>query len=430
MRTILSFVCALLATAGSVFWIHSTNAQQPNLSVLAKMPDWNALEEYHGVVTREDFTYLLTKVYAPGGNWKEFFKMEDDGFQVKKWDRGDDWMKIRFAENRNLRTKPPRYWKATWELEPVKKLEKKPLDGVHITLDPGHLGGPWAKLEERWFQIGEADPVMEGDMVMIVANHLERRLKDLGAKVTYTRKGDGPVTSARPETFYEEARAELERRGVKNPRQNYDDQPFNRSTTVQGMAELIFYRYSEIDTRAEKVNTELQPDLVLALHFNAEPWGDPADPDLTARDHFHILIHGTYSEKELSYDDQRFEMLLKLLNGSHFQEAEIAKVVAPAMAKANGLPAYRYPGDNARQLPGNRYVWKRNLRANRLFQCPVIYLEPYVMNAKTTYERIQMGDYSGVRNVEGQLRKSIFREYADSVAEGLAEYYQKAREEA
>jgi hypothetical protein len=50
------------------------------------------------------------------------------------------------------------------------------------------------------------------------------------------------------------------------------------------------------------------------------------------------------------------------------------------------------------------------------------------MNNEETYARIQAGDYSGEREVAGKMRKSIFREYADSVVEGLADFYRpKAR---
>jgi hypothetical protein len=49
------------------------------------------------------------------------------------------------------------------------------------------------------------------------------------------------------------------------------------------------------------------------------------------------------------------------------------------------------------------------------------------MNSKDVFARIQAGDYEGMRNINGVERKSIFREYADSVADGLVEYYSKAR---
>jgi hypothetical protein len=49
------------------------------------------------------------------------------------------------------------------------------------------------------------------------------------------------------------------------------------------------------------------------------------------------------------------------------------------------------------------------------------------MNSKDVFARIQAGDYEGVRDIDGVARKSIFREYADSVVDGLVEYYSKAR---
>jgi len=49
------------------------------------------------------------------------------------------------------------------------------------------------------------------------------------------------------------------------------------------------------------------------------------------------------------------------------------------------------------------------------------------MNSKDVFARIQAGDYEGVRNITGVERKSIFREYADGVADGLVEYYSNAR---
>jgi hypothetical protein len=72
-------------------------------------------------------------------------------------------------------------------------------------------------------------------------------------------------------------------------------------------------------------------------------------------------------------------------------------------------------------------VYARNLLATRLYRCPVVYCEPYVMNSKDVFARIEAGDFDGTRNVNGAERQSIFREYADSVVEGLVDYYSKAR---
>ncbi|TAE90345.1 MAG: hypothetical protein EAZ81_10395 [Verrucomicrobia bacterium] len=57
-----------------------------------------------------------------------------------------------------------------------------------------------------------------------------------------------------------------------------------------------------------------------------------------------------------------------------------------------------------------------------MYDCPVIFFEPYVMNSREVYERIQAGDYPGEAEVAGKMRKSIYREYADALVEGLLQY--------
>ena len=74
---------------------------------------------------------------------------------------------------------------------------------------------------------------------------------------------------------------------------------------------------------------------------------------------------------------------------------------------------------------GSPYVWARNLLANRLFECPVIYLEPYVMNNTDVHARVQAGDYNGLREINSAKRESIFSEYVRGVVDGLVAYYGK-----
>lgn len=141
--------------------------------------------------------------------------------------------------------------------------------------------------------------------------------------------------------------------------------------------------------------------------------------------HFHILLNGAYTEGEVRLADQRFAMLEKLLQRTHREEAQVAKTIAEIFARRSGLPPYEYSpyGNNYRNIPGSPYLYARNLLANRLYDCPVIFMEPYVMNSIVDYARIQAGDYEGLRPINGTLKPSIFREYAGSLAVGLARHY-------
>jgi len=51
------------------------------------------------------------------------------------------------------------------------------------------------------------------------------------------------------------------------------------------------------------------------------------------------------------------------------------------------------------------------------------------MNSEEDHARIQLGDYDGLKEVGGKLRPSIFREYAETVATGLSDYYSSKRSE-
>ena len=284
-------------------------------------------------------------------------------------------------------------------------------------------------MEERWFQVGDSKPVQEGDLTLRVARLLATRLRDLGAKVSFVRSADEPTTGKRPDDFRELARKILIKNGVPQPRADVlDSTDPEKEKTIRWQSEILFYRYSEIRRRAALVNFKLHPDLVLCLHFNAEGWGDPTSPMLTDTNHLHLLVNGSYLAEELEFDDERFEMIRRLLSRAYDEELPLADTIAVAMARETGLPPYAYPTTNSTTKVGTSgYVYARNLLATRLYRCPVVYCEPYVMNSKDVFARIQAGDYEGTRNINGVERKSIFREYADSVADGLVEYYSKAR---
>jgi N-acetylmuramoyl-L-alanine amidase len=396
------------------------------LSALAERPDWSQLEAFQETITRDEFQRLLNQVYAPNGAAKGIVDIEPDGAVIKTALTPPANWRLRFAPDAASEKAPPRFWRPAASL-PAPSVDR-PLAGVKIALDPGHLGGAWAKMEERFFQIGESRPVTEGDMTLRVASMLAPKLRALGAEVTSVRDTTQPATDARPETLHEAARSELAERGIAAPREFYNgpDDPL-RGSTVQAESELLFYRISEIRRRAELVNQKLRPDLVLCLHFNAEAWGDPLHPEFVPRNHLHVLVNGCYSATELRLDDQRFEMLSKLLSRASSEEVAIADKVASALAGATKLPPYEYTTGNAVHAGTNPYVWARNLLANRLYHAPVVFLEPYVMNSEVVWERVQAGDYEGEQWIGGELRRSIYREYADAVAEGLTVYYSKVR---
>ena len=398
-----------------------------NIGILGSKPKWGVLKNYQHTITHEEFAHLINDVYCTHGIPEDLIKIGNDSAEIVTDDSSRETFKLEFASDENSKARVPRLWRPAKSLPPTKPT--RPLAGLRIALDPGHLGGKWAKMEERWFQVGDTKPVTEGDLTLRVSRMLAPRLRKLGATVLFVRNSTQPITPKRPADFRELARTILVKNGVPRPRDEVlNPKDPEKEGTIKFQSEILFYRYSEIRRRAVLVNTKLHPDLVVCLHFNAEGWGDPANPTLIDDNHLHLLVNGSYLQDELTLDDERFEMIRRLLSRAYDEELPIADTVATFMARATGLPAYQYPTTQTTTKVGSSgYVYARNLLATRLYRCPVVYCEPYVMNSKDGYARIEAGDYEGSKEINGVQRKSIFREYADSVAEGLKEYYSNAR---
>ena len=413
-----SILCSLGAVLiiGSIYlWlqisqgpeIHSTIPDpDPRLANLGTTPEWNTLTQYNGVLSLDEFETALHDIYLLGPNLH--FDINSEGVKVTST-ISQDIPRVAFAQG-PARSQPPRYWRPACELPPAP--EDRPLDGLRIAIDPGHIGGDWARMEERWYQIADTDPVTEGDMTLLTAKLLAPELESLGALVTLVRSTPDPVTNLRPDDLRFYARRLLS--GAPEAK-------------ILSLSQRLFYRTAEIRARASLVNNTIRPDIVLCLHFNAERWGPiPTMPELSPRNHFHMILHGAYLDSEIAHEDERFELMHKIFQRTHEEEAALAKALATSFLAATGLPAYLYSiGRPAKRL--GPALWARNLLANRLYQCPVLFFEPYVMNNKEVYQRIQEGDYEGMREVAGSIRKSIYREYRDAILAGLTTYYGSQR---
>jgi hypothetical protein len=318
---------------------------------------------------------------------------------------------LAFAPGGTAAGSGPRYWRRRDEL-PALTNPARPLDGVHIALDPGHIGGAYARMEQRYNQPDPSAPAFkEGDLTLRTARVLAPALEELGARVSLVRSAPEPLTPLRPAQLMDAARASL----------HLNRQP-DDAVSVEREAERLFYRAAEIRARAALVNDKLRPDLVLCIHYNGDGSGDR----YSTANHLHVLAHGCIGGDEFPNDDQRLDGLLRLVQDIPGTEIPLCTAVARRMAEATALPAYTYRS-GARMAPGEPFVWLRNLLANRLYLCPVVYLEPWVQNNREVIARFTAGDYEGTAPVAGWERPSIFREYSAGVTAGLRDWFAERR---
>ena len=355
--------------------------------------DWSALEQFQETMPRSEFDSLLTNVYCPSAALTGC---------------------LTYASNSVTIFSTPEKTNALFTLRFGSSFIPHPSSLRRIVLDPGHIGGEWARMEERWFVRGKARPVQEAVLNLLVARRLRDQLRAAGYDVVLTKNNFEPVTDKRPEDFRAEAARTLPEPafGSELERAAY------LSDLWRKRMELLFYRNAEIAARAKLINETLRPDLTICLHFNAVEWNE--HNDLVDDNRLVVFVHGDYLPGEVADDAQKLRLFYKLLSRSLAVEVPVAEALANALAQATKLPAADYgAGGPAVHVGANAYVYARNLAANRLIDSPVVFLEPYYMNNRIVYQRIQLGDYDGEQVVEGKSYRSIFREYADAVAAGL-----------
>jgi N-acetylmuramoyl-L-alanine amidase len=386
--------------------------------------DWASLTHADGCLTRGEFIRLVEQVYSPDMGLYAYTTFASNGVALHASTNRDGapLVSIRFADSETQRAVAPRTFKTRADIAALGNPADAPLRGLRICLDPGHIGGAWARMEERFLVIDRTQWfVQEAAMNLLVARLAREQLEKLGAAVLMTKDDFEPVTTNRPPDF--QAQAEIDVGAYE--RFGHLPDLFREAARQDGIrkrAELLFYRNAEIAARAKKVNEELKPDITACIHFNATE--QSGDDKMTDANGLMVFTHGNYSASELESPDQRFFLMRKLLEGSHETELGAAEAVCTALRDATGLDIVQfYEGGFAGPAGTNGLVYARNLAASRQFAGPVIYLEPYYMNNRTVYRRIQLGDYDGVKEIDGTPFRSIFREYADAIVAGLLAYY-------
>ncbi|MEM9400217.1 MAG: hypothetical protein AAF984_08400, partial [Verrucomicrobiota bacterium] len=397
------------------------------LSITGDSPEWRKLDPYQKTITHKKFHELVNTIYSIDQYLYEYLTVHEDRIdvylekekQTKLWTlylAKDETLENPFNRHQILKRK------FSFNYRPL------PLLGITICLDPGHIGGKWTKIEERHMQMrtGNYPPITEGDLTTITCRHVERILKAAGAKVQWTREDNEPVTDLRPTDLYKEALDYYK----KSPRRSLRYANSSSLTQVMLWANLLFYRVFEIEARARRIE-KLQPDMTLCVHFNAAPTPNPMRPRLYNVRKLVTFVHGSYTSEEIDDLWQRYHLFKKLLECSVYTEIEASDSITKRMVEMWGWPPENYDSwDTAhRAHPENPYIWSRNLLANRLYPGPVVFIEGPYMNDKYAFHRLVEGDYDGIRIIKGKPERSIFREFAETIAEGIIDFYSRPQKE-
>lgn len=394
-----------------------------SLPPLAELPPWQHLIRWDDTLTRAEFEDRVRRIYSPDKAFFKYWTADDSqGMVYEDLAKTHLLWTVHFLPPGSETTRPPPTITDAQVAEAHDATPEKPLNGLTICLDPGHIGGIWADTEERSFRIRNGPLIQEATLNLTTCECLCPLLENAGANVVWTKRDTEPVTRLRSWDFWNEA---VELMAQQQPK-FFQHNPSRQKVFELFLwhADILFYRISEIQARAEKVNNELHPDLTLCLHYNAAAWhGRPSFTDINQ---IVVFIHGSYTADELQYDNQKFALINKLFENSSPTEQAIGDSIGTEIKKGWNWPPENYGGSGISHGPaGNPYVWYRNLLANRLYNGPVVFVEGPFMNNRHIYQRLIEGDYEGEKVIEGKKVRSVYREYAEIVAAGVIDYYRQ-----
>ena len=273
----------------------------------------------------------------------------------------------------------------------------KPLTGVRIAIDPGHIAGDlkMAKAESRFIDMtvkGEKVAFFEGELTLTVALMLRDSLIKQGAEVFLSR--DKGNLSAIGKTFDQWITSDL-RKILKSKGLTKAQIDYKIRNTSKGRFYQKYFLDRDLDARAEKINY-FKPHFTIVIHFNADSknigWKKP-----THRNYSMTFVPGAYLKYEMSTKLERFDFVRTLLT-EHMQEStRLSSYVMDEFERKLDVPRVsRLEEPNYLKYLSKKVkegIYARNLRLCRLLNTPICYGESLLQDNEKELLALSKNDF-------------------------------------
>lgn len=281
------------------------------------------------------------------------------------------------------------------------------LKGAKIAIDPGHFGGAFARLEERFIKLSAAQAKTEheisfdeGTLTYLTAIHLKALLEAEEANVFVTRAGINQ--GAFQESFFEWLAKEPLLWSSKEP-----------------LTSLFRTYYNRLDliARAEKIN-EFKPDLTLILHYNAVGAGALGEENYNL-----AFIPGAFRAGELDKIEDRYEFLRLIVTDDLEKSLALSQNVVEHFVRELHVPLVSQSTKisylEKACLWQQTGVYSRNLALTRLVHGPLCYGETLIQNCREECLRLAKTD----TEIAGIRCSSRVKEVAQAYFEAVKAYF-------
>lgn len=306
----------------------------------------------------------------------------------------------------------------TLRLAPKKKRDassiqvRKDLIGVKIALDPGHFGGPYAKLEQRYIDIPpsleRSDHIQfdEGTLNLLTALYLKILLEKEGAIVMITRDQVGK--GVYKEDFFDWLKGH--------------PSLWAKEGSLMTLFRKHYYPL-DLRARADKINA-FGPDLSLIIHYNAHHIEEVYSSNNCVASHNYnmLFIPGAFCRNELAEQQSRYEFLRLLVSEDLEKSLKLSHFILKELSHALKVPKVS-SSDGARYLNNvclkvEDGIYARNLALTRLIHGTVCYGETLVQNNIDECQNLYRTDFV----IGGQKCSSRVKQVAEAYFDGIKRY--------
>lgn len=276
----------------------------------------------------------------------------------------------------------------------------KPLQGWKIALDPGHIGGAFSRLEERYIDMLPSKQIEfrtdiqfnESHLAILTAKLLKKLLEERGAEVWMTREEEGKgCFSEEYDTFLSNNYAYVLDTLVAYypPSQQKAMRLFWQNKATPSEIFRLSYNFIDLEERARLINA-YNPHLTVCIHYNLGGEYDANKKNTgTSHNYSMVFVPGGFrklipysegfSRKSLVNKEARYAFIRLLVTDDIEDSISLGKYAITAFNKYLGIPTASK--SDAKYLDvlcieASRGVYHRNLTLLRLVKGAILYGEP------------------------------------------------------
>lgn len=341
----------------------------------------------------------------------------------------DSLVKV-YNEKKNKRM--GKYWSVILPELNSKQQGKRPLEGIKIAIDPGHIAGDFetGKLEQKFLEFrandttGLKEPVniTEGMLTWQTAMMLKNMLESDGAEVFVTRS---KIENTSFGISYDEWLKTRKKKVL-------DSLRFSNKITSAEYKKYMnqdkkkffwdFFRDHDLANRIKVIN-KFQPDLSVIIHYNVDEkntdWLKPSNKDFTM-----CFIGGGMTADNFQKTTHKINFLRLLVSDDLDQSEKISGMLVEEFAKKLNVKVAKasdatYLAENC-VASGTAGVYCRNLALCRGITSPLVYGESLYQDHFSECVLLNKCD----KEFYGIKSNDRVKQVADSYFSAILNYYQ------